>query len=374
MSARKRLWPLVVAVAISAALHAMIITGGAIVLLPPPVVEPPPLVARLAPPPPAEPPKVEPPKAKTPKPKAAPKKAKHVARKRPPAPPRVIARPPPPDVEAHADLALPEPTQPDVQPAPVAVPQAGEAPPQVVATAPSTTLAIEPPPARELPRRGRISYTLFYSEQKFVVGRTVQTWECEDGRYRIGSISETTGLAAVFRDERRTYLSEGTVTAAGLRPNAFLMSRQRGSEIDVARARFDWNNAQITWGSSDEKKEGALPAGSQDFLSLMYQFSLAPPHGNRIRIPITTGTKFETYELDVLPEETIDTPLGPMRALPLRQVRKPGAETIEIWLATEYRYLPVKVRFFGRDGNPSGEQVVNDIRLAKDDAPPGAAN
>jgi hypothetical protein len=273
-------------------------------------------------------------------------------------------------VIARAEMALPDTaqSQPETQTSPAtrSQPRAGEEPPKRVATAPSTTLALEPRPARALPRRGRISYTLFYSGQKFNVGRTVQTWECEDGRYRIGSVSETTGLAAVFRDERRTYLSEGTVTAAGLRPQAFLMSRQRGRAIDVARARFDWDDARITWGSSDEKKEGALPAGSQDFLSLMYQFSIAPPRGDRIRIPVTTGTKFETYELEVLPEETIDTPLGPMRALPLREVRKPHAESIEIWLATEYRYLPVKVRFFDRDGNPGGEQLVDDIRLSKE--------
>jgi hypothetical protein len=46
-------------------------------------------------------------------------------------------------------------------------------------------------------------------------------------------------------------------------------------------------------------------------------------------------------------------------------VRKPGAETIQVWLAADYRYLPVMLRFYGRDGEPSGEQIVNEIRLSE---------
>ncbi|MGE5526378.1 MAG: DUF3108 domain-containing protein [Rhodospirillaceae bacterium] len=355
MIPRKSLWPLVAAVLLSAALHAMVITGAHIAL--PETPEPPPVLhARLAPAP--EPPL--PPAAAAPVTAPKPRPAKH----RPP-PRRTIAVAPAPSAPPPS-FVIPEPPLAARETLPE--PETAEAPataPEVVAIAPSTTLAVpEQPLLHPLPRRGRITYTLFLGTEKFEIGRTVQNWEFENGTYRIGSRSETTGLAAVLRSERRTYLSEGVVTHAGLQPNAFLMSRTRRGETEVARARFDWNAGQISWGTSDERNQAALPAGSQDFLSLMYQFSLAPPKSGRITVPLTTGTKFETYELDVLPEETIDTPLGSLRTLPLRQVRKPGAETIQIWLAADYRHLPVMVRFFGRDGEPSGEQVANDIRVS----------
>jgi hypothetical protein len=48
----------------------------------------------------------------------------------------------------------------------------------------------------------------------------------------------------------------------------------------------------------------------------------------------------------------------------VKQVPLPGDESIELWLAVEYRYLPVKLRFFDREGNPTGEQVVNEIRIS----------
>ena len=41
-------------------------------------------------------------------------------------------------------------------------------------------------------------------------------------------------------------------------------------------------------------------------------------------------------------------------------------ESIELWLAAEYRWLPVRIRFFDREGEPSGEQLVSDIRVSAD--------
>lgn len=361
MIPRKSLWTLSAAVLLSAALHAMVIAGVAVELAP--ASEPPPeLSARLVPAPAPAPAAVPPPPAATPP-------VKTVKKRRAPPRRQVMAVAPAPAPAAPA-FVMPEESAEPVEPLPSGQPEQqpveapAPAPPEVVALAPPTTLAApKPPPA--LPRRGRISYTLFLGTDKFEIGRTVQTWEVEDGQYRIGSTSETTGLAAVLRSEKRTYLSSGAVTRTGLQPKSFLMSRTRRGETEVARARFDWDAAQIAWGTTGDTRSAALPAGSQDFLSLMYQFSLVPPSAGRVSVPLTTGTKFETYELDVLPQETIDTPLGALRALPLRQVRKPGAETIQIWLASDYRYLPVMVRFYGRDGEPTGEQVVNELRLAE---------
>ena len=48
------------------------------------------------------------------------------------------------------------------------------------------------------------------------------------------------------------------------------------------------------------------------------------------------------------------------------QVRKPNTETMEVWLAAEYNYLPVRIRFIGRDGTPTGEQIVTDIRVGNE--------
>lgn len=366
MNARKLAPPLAAAL-LSAALHAMVITGAPGWLPPAPAL-PPALHARLAPLPapstalPAPLPESVAPPAK-PKPRSAPRRVITAPAPAAPSAPRIVVEDSASTAEDAASIAG-EPAAPEPEyAAGAALP---EAPPEAVAIAPSTTLAMpERPPVPPLPRRGQIAYGLYLGTDRFEIGRTVQTWEVDAGRYRIGSTSETTGLAAVLRNEKRTYLSTGALTPSGLRPESFLMSRVRRGDAVVARARFDWDAGHITWGTTDDPHEGALPAGAQDFLSLLYQLAVAPPSPGRISVPLTTGTKFEVYELDVLPHETIETPLGALRALPVRQVRKPGAETIQVWLAADYRHLPVMVRFYGRDGAPTGEQIVSELRLTE---------
>ena len=110
----------------------------------------------------------------------------------------------------------------------------------------------------------------------------------------------------------------------------------------------------------------ALPADAQDLISFMYQLGLQPLSAGRIEVPITNGWKLERYQLDIGAEEVLETPFGTLRALPVKQVRRPGQESIELWLATEYRLLPVKIQFFDRQGDRSGEQLVSDIRVSDD--------
>lgn len=45
------------------------------------------------------------------------------------------------------------------------------------------------------------------------------------------------------------------------------------------------------------------------------------------------------------------------------KARQTGRESLELWLAIEYRYLPVRIRFCNRKGEPQGEQIVAEIRL-----------
>jgi hypothetical protein len=259
-----------------------------------------------------------------------------------------------------ADAQVPEtavPAEPAAAP-PVETP--------VVAETPAPDPIPAAPPARNLPSKGRITYILYLGGDQFSVGKAVQSWEVEGDEYRLGSVAETTGIAELFRAQRLNYISAGKITAHGLRPQTFLMSRTRRGRTEAARAEFDWGAAKIMLGRAPDQRTLALPANSQDFISFMYQFSLSPPQPGRIRVSITNGSRLETYELDVLALENIDTPLGMLSALPIKQVRRAGDESIEVWLATEYRYLPVKVRFIDREGNLSGEQVASDIQIREE--------
>lgn len=341
MTTRERL---AIAAVASLALHVLVMSSTSIPL-PQPPGEPRPLQASLAPLPVLKP--------------AAPKPRIQAPRR---AAPRPV--PPVPVLAAASPVVLPE-FEPEAAPAEevAPVPTAPE-PPQQLALAAETSVAAALP--HSLPRKGRITYNLLYGNDRHYVGKVVASWEVQDDSYILASDGETGGIVELFRPQRMRYLSRGRITARGLQPESFLASRTRRGQNETADARFDWSAGSLTFGYARDRKSAALPAGAQDFMSFIYQFALVPPAPGRHRVPITTATRFETYDIEVSSEQSIETPLGIVRALPVRQLPRAGDESIEIWLAAEYRYLPVRIRHYDREGNFSGEQVVSEIRISEE--------
>jgi len=333
---------LVIAALLSLALHAAVISGE---WLPMPLAPgtPRPLEARLASLPELKP--------------AAPKPRARAPRRIPPVPvPEVaaIAVPSPfvlPNALDDEDLAVAPSEEP-------AVPE----PPQQLALAAQTN--VDAATAHGLPRTGRITYTLFYGEEQYSVGNVVQSWEAGADSYLLASAAESTGLVEILWPQRIRYVSRGRITRQGMQPESFTASRTRRGRNEVAQARFDWAAGSLTYGHTQNQRSVPLPAGAQDLVSFIFQFVLAPPAPGRYRVPITTGSRFDVHEIEVSAEERIETPLGKLRALPVRQLPRPGEATIEIWLAADYRYLPVRIRHYDRRGEFTGEQMVNEIRVS----------
>ena len=341
-------------VALSLLAHLVVIFGARLEL-PQRAAEPLPLEVRLQP---AAPP---PPVLLRPRPHrhATPKPAPIVPAPILTAPPQVAAapvlEPAPPAMYVPAEVESP-------LAAPAEIKSPSITPPALEASEP------EPKPApllvRRLPRQGEITYELYLGNDKFTVGRTRQTWELSDDSYRLSSVSETTGLTALFSRQRLAYESRGRLTARGLRPEHFTTERVRSGRSEDAAADLDWSAMTAMIGNP--QRGIALPADAQDLVSFMYQLGFMPLAPGRIELPITNGWKLERYELEIGGEEELQTPFGMLRAVPVKQVRRPDQESIELWLAAEYRWLPVRIRFFDREGEPSGEQLVSDIRVSAD--------
>lgn len=224
--------------------------------------------------------------------------------------------------------------------------------------------AAAPAVVRRLPRNGEITYVLYLGANRFTVGRTRQTWEIHDDHYRLSSVSETSGLVSLFSRQRLVYESRGKMTARGLQPDYFTTDRMRSGKREESKVDFNWTSMTVAIGNP--QRSITLPADAQDIVSFMYQLGLTSLLPGRIELPITNGWKLARYELVIGEEEQLETPMGMLRALPVRQVRHPGEESIDLWLAPEYRLLPVRIRFYDREGNPSGEQLVSELRISSD--------
>jgi hypothetical protein len=177
-----------------------------------------------------------------------------------------------------------------------------------------------------------------------------EQFENRDGRYHIVSESVPVGLLALVQPRPATLTSTGRITENGLQPERFEGGRGAGDARRV-NAEFDWAGAKLSLTHDGRSERVDLPAGTQDRLSIMYQFMFFS-YGERreIDFAMTNGRKLDHYRYAITRDVEIDTPLGRMTTLHLVKQREPGDSETEIWLAPLHRYLPVRMLIVESDG------------------------
>lgn len=274
--------------------------------------------------------------------------------KRPP--PRQATAPTPAPREAAPVVPVPLQPQPEAASASTAnsVPPAIAPPPVAAAPVPPPA---PPVPVIALPGRGQARYLVTRGEGGFVVGQSLHSWEHDGQRYSLQSVTETTGLIALFRSLRQSQSSRGEIVGDGLRPREY--RTDNGSRSDSAN--FDWEGGKLSYGGREEP----LPAGTQDLLSMIYQLALLAPESGSLVLPIVTGRKMERYTFTVLGTESLAQAGRERRAVHVRTLI--GGDAIDVWLpaeARERRGLPLKIRISNRNGDIY-DQTLDDPDLQK---------
>jgi hypothetical protein len=210
------------------------------------------------------------------------------------------------------------------------------------------------------PASVKASYDVFRNGLHVAVVQ--ETFETNDARYQIVSESNPAGLLAMFVRTRVKVYSSGAVTQAGLRPEQFEYGRLDDTSKNVS-ATFDWRAAQLHMTFDGRNESIALPQDTQDRVSLMYQFMFldAEKLGN-LAFHMTNGKKIEPYRYRPAGREPIDTPLGKLNSLRLIKQREPGDNAVEVWLAPDRNFIPVKVLILENDGSKY-EQVITGLEI-----------
>ena len=178
-----------------------------------------------------------------------------------------------------------------------------------------------------------------------VSGELILSWNFADGHYRLDSVAQGTGIFAIAG--KYIQASEGDITTSGLRPAAFSVER-RGRKDS---AKFNWPESSVQFnGKSGERTESVNP-GAQDMLSLLFQLAFTPPLGDDLTVIVTNGRKLERYAFERAGEETIELEGGTFRTLKILKQRKGDEDGMEVWLALEHHYLPVKIRVTDKKGS-----------------------
>lgn len=238
---------------------------------------------------------------------------------------------------------------------------AAEPPPAIEAPTDRKTEEIRP--AHPLPKRARLTF-IAYKGTDFEVGEVRHRLEIHEGKsYTIDAGMNTTGLASFFKTFELNQQSTGIMTAQGLRPGSYSETKNTSKGKEALDARFDWEEKILVFSNGSRTP---LPEQAQDIVSFLYQLSQLPLDQGTLPIYISNGKKLERYELAIGVEEMIQTRLGRLHALPVRKIHAQGEEGLEIWLGLEYRLLPIKISHIDRSGHIAGEMVISEIRVADD--------
>jgi hypothetical protein len=176
-------------------------------------------------------------------------------------------------------------------------------------------------------------------------------------------VSATGFIGLLYPDLLQT--SQGKIMEFGLMPDFYLY--KFGEREDKSyQASFYWADKEVALQSTKGTKRVALDSEAsaghiQDFLSFMYQFMFAPPL-DEMQMYLTNGRKLGLYTYAFEGEETLELKFANVNTYHIQHAKTDSDEKTELWLAKDYRYVPVKIRKTEKDGTVI-EQIATRLKF-----------
>lgn len=200
----------------------------------------------------------------------------------------------------------------------------------------------------ETPSSVQLTYDVYKGGMH--IGVIEETYTRDNNRYTLSSTTRAIGFLAIFKPGKILINSTGLVDLNGLKPLHFSDQRE-GEERRNRHAEFDWDNRQLILFHQKQRTVVALPEGTQDRLSAMYQFMFLPLQpATSLDFQMTNGSKLDSYHYSISHKQKLKTAAGEFDTLYLDNQAKKGESRTEIWLATEHHYLPCKMTITDADG------------------------
>jgi hypothetical protein len=196
-------------------------------------------------------------------------------------------------------------------------------------------------PPVALPPRVDLAYKVYLGTQGFLIGDATYRFEHDGDRYRISTVGQARGLAALIVHGTGVVESRGIITATGLKPIEFVI--QRGSADRREIAYFDWDGQTV---SLNNGETADLTAPAFDPLTILWQPYFSPPkEGTReMTFSIATTRKVTRYTLSREADATLPWAHGEIRTERWHRRSDDGRTEAWFWLAPSLHYIPVKMR------------------------------
>jgi hypothetical protein len=254
------------------------------------------------------------------------------------------------DVEAQAPA-----TSADTERAATAMGGAGEA----AATASEVVIGPPAPPATPpvvLPPRLDLAYKVFFGTHGFMIGDATYRFEHTGDRYRISTIGQARGLAALIVHGTGKVESRGRITPDGLKPYEFAVERGSADKREVAL--FDWDARDVVL---HDGTMAPLEAPAFDPLTILWQPYFSPPSGDDQTFSLATTRRVARYTLSLEGEETIAWHDDNVPTQRWHERSDDGKTEGWFWLAPSMHYIPLKMRVT-RTSRGTLEVLLDSIR------------
>ena len=285
----------------------------------------------------------------------------------PPPPAPVVAPPKPkPKPRIHVPRALPSLSTPEAglldgatsadRTARAIAPMAD---PVTIPEPTEETIAAAPPdhaPPQQLPPRIELAYRGFLGTQGFFVGDAIYRLEHSGNEYKITTIGEAKGLAALFIRGQGRLTSTGTITSTGLQPNLYTIERTNDNRHEEAT--FDWESGVVLL---HDNKIAALDLPTFDPLVVLWQFYFAPPSQDDIQFSVATTRRVYHYSFHRIRTETVSLSFGDVEAEVWERTSGDGSVNAIVWLAPSLHHVMVKMRLWNE--RATVEALLDSIRV-----------
>ena len=212
-------------------------------------------------------------------------------------------------------------------------------------------------PAKTLPPRLDLAYKVFLGTQGFLIGEATYRFEHHGDSYRIATVAQARGLAALFIHGKGKVESSGFITPSGLQPREFAVERGSSEKREVAH--FDWDGGSVTL---NDNTTLPLEAPSFDPMTLMWQAYFTPPESPVQVINVVTTRRIANYTVAREGTETIHWPQGEIETERWHRKSDDGRIDAYFWLAPKMHYVLVKMRV-SQTSRGTLEALLDSIRV-----------
>jgi hypothetical protein len=257
-----------------------------------------------------------------------------------PQPEAAAAATPAPTAESSASSAAATAQAPQALPAAPGPAAPPSAPPS--ANAPAEASAFEWPPST------RLSYNLVGDYRGPVQGKARVEWLRSGNRYQVHLDVRVGADFAPLLSRRMS--SDGVLTEAGLKPQRYdEETKVLLREVRRQTIFFEPERIVLPRGGVQPTVAGVQDTASQ-FVQLSWMFTLQPQllrAGQTVEVPLALARRVDRWVYDVVGEEVLDLPVGPIKAWYLKprlQSKTNSDLSVETWFAPTLQYLPVRIR------------------------------